>query len=755
MAAPPDTTPSAPGHAPGRAAEPQRDDQALLPHNPGIALAHHAVAALAVFGLAMSSTPWPALAAWSAAFVAAMTVRVVILRALRRASAQGAADVAGRLRRARFGVALTSASWGLAALLLFPGNTEGQMLLAIVLLSLLAGARIYTRGDVVMVLLFGLLALAPISLRLLMADTSTTTTVAALPLVFYGLLGLARWRGQDALRGTALAREAETRRADDLLDGQRRLGALSEELRRQTAALSLTLESMDQGILSVDGERRVRFHNRRLAELLELPEALLAESPVLDDMVRLQRSRGDFGEDFELVDEPMRSQVARGISNPGQPLPARYLRRTRTGRVLEIKTRHLEGGGFVRTVSDVTGFTGARDEAERASRAKSEFLSAMSHELRTPMNAILGFAQLLDTDSSPALAPHQRAHVRQILRAGEHLLALINDVLDLARVEAGKQSISVEAVPVQGLLHDCVALMQPLALERGIWLEHRQPGDFDGCVQADRTRLRQVLLNLLSNAIKYNRIGGSVVLSCEAQDGGGVCIGVTDTGPGIPDAQRERLFTAFERLGAEDGPVPGAGIGLALSRRMLELMNGRIEVDSTPGRGTTFRVHLRRAQQPAPPASATPTGPMPLAPMATAPAGVTRRVLYIEDNPINVLVMEAALEREPGVRLVSAPLPELGLDLARTERPDLILLDIHLPGIDGFEVLRRLRASQVTRAIPVVAVSANAMHSDIEQAMQAGFDGYLTKPFPLDKLRTLVWQAWPRGTAPQEHSGTP
>ncbi|MBX3638173.1 MAG: response regulator, partial [Rubrivivax sp.] len=226
-------------------------------------------------------------------------------------------------------------------------------------------------------------------------------------------------------------------------------------------------------------------------------------------------------------------------------------------------------------------------------------------------------------------------------------------------------------------------------------------------------------------------------------------LGVSDTGPGLSGEQRERLFTPFDRLGAEASVVEGAGIGLALSRRMVELMDGRIDIDTEPGRGSTFWVVLGRAEAPVPAAVAVTAAATAAGSAAPAVAPVPRHVLYVEDNPVNVMLMEAMLEREPGVRLTSAPLPELGLDLARADRPDLILLDIQLPGMDGFEVLRRLRADEATRAIRVVAVSANAMHGDVEEALAAGFDGYLTKPLDIAQLLAVV-----RGNTFSRSAGT-
>ncbi|MBL8350570.1 MAG: response regulator [Burkholderiaceae bacterium] len=375
----------------------------------------------------------------------------------------------------------------------------------------------------------------------------------------------------------------------------------------------------------------------------------------------------------------------------------------------------------------------ARDEAERASRVKSEFLSGMSHELRTPLNAILGFGQLLQAGT--ALAPRERRFVREILRAGEHLLELINEVLDLARIESGKLPISLEPVALDPLVDECLSLLRPLAAERQITLAEPvlAPGSV---VLADRTRVRQVLLNLLSNALKYNHDGGRVALAC-VDEGERWRIDVSDTGPGLSEAQQRRLFQDFERLDADRSGAQGTGIGLALSRRLVQMMGGEIGVLSHPDQGSTFWFRLPRA--------AAPQAALPAA-AAAEPAAVDSggapprpcRLLYIEDNPANALLVAEMLASRPHIALRHAPLPELGLQMARAEPPDLILLDIQLPGVDGYEVLRRLRADKATRAIPVLALSANAMRSDVERGLAAGFVNYLAKPLDLRLLLAVV-----------------
>ena len=374
----------------------------------------------------------------------------------------------------------------------------------------------------------------------------------------------------------------------------------------------------------------------------------------------------------------------------------------------------------------------AKLEAERANRAKSQFLSSMSHELRTPMNSVIGFGQLLESD--PSLPDQQRGYVREMLRGGRHLLNLINDLLDLARIEAGRLAVSLEPVRAADVIDDCLSLLRPLAERRAITLAG-PAGTAGQLLLADRTRLKQVLLNLLGNAIKYNHDGGQVQVTVGDVQGR-LRIGVRDTGPGLTPAECARLFTPFERLGADQTGTEGAGIGLALSARLVELMQGRIGVESRPGRGSTFWVELDRAAAQA--GAVSTTAPMALdGPEWQAPAG-EHLVLYIEDNPVNIVLMEAMLARLPGVRLATATHPLAGLAMAHELQPALILLDIQMPDMDGYEVLERLRDSAATARIPVVAVSANAMDLDVERGLAAGFARYLTKPIDLRALLSAV-----------------
>jgi PAS domain S-box-containing protein len=379
----------------------------------------------------------------------------------------------------------------------------------------------------------------------------------------------------------------------------------------------------------------------------------------------------------------------------------------------------------------------ALEVAEAASRAKSEFLSSMSHELRTPMNAILGFGQLLELDG--ALTAEQADNVQEILKAGHHLMALINEVLDLARIESGRLTLSMEPLAMAELINECLALVESGAVSQGLTVSREIAPCHNCWVRADRLRLKQVLINLLSNAVKYNREGGGIQMTCESKSTGQVRLAVTDTGPGIPQDKLGDLFTPFNRLGLETGTIEGSGIGLVISKRLIESMGGEIGVDSRPGQGCTFWVELAETEPLAAPfALATSDASTVAGGMLPTGKPGCHTLLYIEDNPANLRLMQQVLAPRTDIHLLSTGEPLTGLELARGASPDLIMLDINLPGMNGFEVLKQLQAQADTCNIPVLAITANAMPEDIERGLAAGFLAYLTKPLDLVRLQTEI-----------------
>jgi PAS domain S-box-containing protein len=365
----------------------------------------------------------------------------------------------------------------------------------------------------------------------------------------------------------------------------------------------------------------------------------------------------------------------------------------------------------------------AKFAAEKANLAKSDFLSSMSHELRSPLNAILGFAQLMES-ASPAPSASQEARIAQILQAGWHLLKLIDEILDLAVIESGQVSLSRESVSLSQVLDECKAMMEPQAQKRSIHLKF--PG-FPSPVylRADRTRLKQIVINLLSNAIKYNRDEGSVEIACTTEENDRIRISVNDTGLGLAPDKIAHLFEPFNRLGQEAGSVAGTGIGLMVTKRLAELMDGRLGVESTEGVGSRFWCELFSA---AAPALESKNGGATPPHASQLPGGRQRSILYVEDNPANMELVAQLVARYPDIRMLTAVNGKLGIEAARAELPTVILMDINLPGISGTSAMRILHDDPLTAHIPIIALSANAMKREIKNGMDAGFFRYLTKP---------------------------
>jgi signal transduction histidine kinase len=370
------------------------------------------------------------------------------------------------------------------------------------------------------------------------------------------------------------------------------------------------------------------------------------------------------------------------------------------------------------------------EQLQAADRAKNDFLSRMSHELRTPLAAIMGFSELLGMAD---LDERKSEWAATILKAGQHLLQLVDEVLDISRIETGEMSLSVEPVPIAPLLDEAMELIQPLADTRRVTIQKPRISGGSGYARADNQRLKQVVINLLSNAVKYNREGGDVEVSVEPEGSDRIRIAVSDTGKGIDPESIEELFTPFERLDA-DSDVQGTGLGLALSRRLVEAMDGSLTVTSAPGEGSIFTIELGRGE------------PVAVAAADTQEQGVIaeraydgeRRLLYIEDTVANVRLVEEILSSRPSVRVLPAGMGSLGLELAAEHQPDLVLLDLHLPDIGGDEVLARLRADERTRDIPVVVLSADATDHTPGPLLEGGAQAYLTKPIGVRELLEVV-----------------
>lgn len=379
----------------------------------------------------------------------------------------------------------------------------------------------------------------------------------------------------------------------------------------------------------------------------------------------------------------------------------------------------------------------ANEEARSANQAKSAFLSSMSHELRTPLNAILGFAQILTSNTLPSTLEQKKEFANHILKSGRHLLTLINEILDLAKVESGTITLSMEPVALADILLECRTMIEPIAATRKVRVLFP---DVDGAVvMADRTRLKQVMLNLLSNAVKYNRDEGAVVLACDQPTPTRMRLSVQDTGNGLNPEQVASLFQPFNRLGQESGTQEGTGIGLVVTKRLVELMGGEIGVTSSPGVGSVFWIELAST---APRTSGLTERIVPVAgvltPSASTAESAPRLLLYVEDNPANLRLVEEIVAFRRDLRLLAAHDGHLGLQLARAHRPDIILMDLNLPGMSGFEVLRQLNADPETAQIPVIALTANAMPRDIERGVAAGFHRYLTKPIDIEKFTEAI-----------------
>ena len=522
----------------------------------------------------------------------------------------------------------------------------------------------------------------------------------------------------------------------------RQLQKANVTLRDSEEKLSVTLNSIGDAVIATDAEARVTLMNPLAEHLTGWTQAEAAGHPINTVFhIISQETRQSV---VVPVMETLAHGTVQGLANHTIVIARDGTECAIADSCAPIRNRDGEVVGAVLVFRDVTEeyavqqalhdknveLETARDVAERANLAKSDFLSSMSHELRTPLNAILGFTQLMES-ASPPPTPPQKRNIDQILKAGWYLLELINEILDLALIESGTATLSHEPVSLVEVMLECRTMIEPQAQQRGISMTFPR---FEGpCfVSADRTRVKQVLINLLFNAIKYNRPEGSVAVEYSPTSPQAIRISVRDTGEGLDETQMGQLFQPFNRLGRETSVEEGTGIGLMVTKRLVELMGGTIGAESTVGVGSVFWFELSLTTAPL---LATGHAPSETPLRLQVPAGTPlRTVLYVEDNPANLELVEQLIARRPELRLLSAADGTLGVEFARAYQPDVILMDINLPGISGLEAMRRLRADLVTAHIPVIALSANAVPRDIEKALEAGFLSYLTKPIKVNQF---------------------
>lgn len=513
--------------------------------------------------------------------------------------------------------------------------------------------------------------------------------------------------------------------------------AVEDELAKMTSALRATLEATADGIMVTDLNGNISNINHRFANMWRIPQALLEQQDDQKLFVFLQSQLHDPHAYQARLDELFRTPTADGFDTLT----------LNDGRVFERYTKPQYLGseviGKVFSFNDVTArvlaeqeLIAAKNQAEQANRAKSEFLSQMSHELRTPLNAILGFAQILQEE----LGSEHQEFVEHILKAGWHLLGLINEVLDLAKIEAGRMSVNLEPVDLPAIVAECVALSMPIAGKYQVRIVNHTRGQQAPKVMADATRVKQMVLNLVSNAIKYNRTDGQVTLSIDQPTGSQrLRLTVSDTGIGLSQADLDQLFQPFSRVGNKQQIVEGTGIGLAFTHKLAEMMGGDIGVSSTEGVGSSFWLDLPlQATEPVAASQATAAISTPTAePTASTSCW---NVLYIEDDAMSTHLMRSVIKGLPGATLQLAATPAEALELARQTRPRLIISDIGLPGPDPAELLQQLRAASGDQRTPVIALGASNLQQDIDAALAAGYQRYLSKPMNIREIAAALRQ---------------
>ncbi len=505
---------------------------------------------------------------------------------------------------------------------------------------------------------------------------------------------------------------------------------IEHEVKRANAYLVSAVDAIQDAFALFDEQDRVVLVNSTCRQLLGGNVAGPIIGRRFDELLDESFDAGS----FDISDESRDTLRRRWLAYHANPEGTLELR-TGRGRYLRVISRKTPEHGTVSLMVDVTDDVLREAELRSASAAKSEFLSSMSHELRTPLNAVLGFAQLLERDRKQPLTDRQQERLQHVLHGGEHLLRLIDDVLDLSRIEAGRVSISSEPVGVREVLSEVMTTLEPMAARAQVRLELAPLPAELARVVADRTRLAQILMNFGSNAIKYGKPNGRALFEATS-DGRSVRLTVIDDGIGIPADKHDRLFEPFQRAGQETGPIEGTGIGLVISKRLAGLMQGTVGFTSAEGRGSRFWVEIPVYRPTGAEHISAPQAISATSPLAAATAHY--KIVYVEDNPSNIAFMRELVEDLASVELLTAPTAEIGLPLIRAHRPAVVIMDINLPGMSGFDAVKQLKQWPETKDIPIVGLSAAALLKDTARAKDAGFYRYLTKPVKVAELTATL-----------------
>ncbi|MDH5426283.1 MAG: ATP-binding protein [Gammaproteobacteria bacterium] len=636
------------------------------------------------------------------------------------------------------GTVLTAAGWGITgSSIMLSDSLQQQMYTTVVLAGLSAGGLATLTPLHSIFIVFTLLNMTPLMFALLNFGSTLHYTTAALVITFMGFIITASARMSRTIHDSISLRFQHDAALKDIAEKKQQTDELNLNLRQQIherqiienhleysmSQLKATLESATDGILVIDNDEQVTNYNQGFLDLFNIPETLIEiadftqiqhhisvhlkdkSTPVMHDGILLELDDGRLIEAF---------------SNP-QKINDQII-----GNVLSYRDVTMR-------INSESALQQAKTKAEIANKEKSDFLSRISHELRTPLNAILGFGHLLQEDLEQHLDNDEQDYISHICVAGEHLLYLIDDLLDITRIEAGKLNISLSSIPCENIINESLALIQPEASDRNITVEFINTLPILPFIQADHTRCKQALVNLLSNAIKYNLPGGTVTLTLSSTTSH-VRFEIKDTGIGIAKESFKEIFQPFIRL-KQTEKTKGSGIGLTITKRLIDVMNGTIGVSSETGQGSTFWFELPKAA-----AQETQTPPRAIKNNQTVLATTKHHytILYIEDEPLNQALLKSIVKQIPNTRFITASSGEEGIDTALTELPDLILMDINLPGISGYEVLTILRSEKYFASTPVFALSANAMPGEIKRGKEAGFIDYLIKPINIDNTRLLL-----------------